>query len=65
MMDLVDQKFERLKDKVYKLGISPLQFSNMVEQCALFEWSPECALAMGLQFCEWVVQEDRAEDMVS
>jgi len=31
IMDLVDQKFEKLKDSVYKLGISPIQFRNMVE----------------------------------
>jgi len=30
-MDLIDQKFEKLKDSVYKLGISPIQFRNMVE----------------------------------
>jgi hypothetical protein len=31
IMDLIDQKFERLKDQIYKLGISPVQFRNMVE----------------------------------
>ena len=30
-MDLVDQKFEKLKDHIYKLGIQPMQFRNMVE----------------------------------
>lgn len=30
-MDLVDKKFEKLKDSVYKLGITPMQFRNMVE----------------------------------
>lgn len=30
-MDLIDQKFEHLKDHIYKLGISPQQFRNMVE----------------------------------
>lgn len=30
-MDIIDQKFEKLKDSIYKLGISPMQFRNMVE----------------------------------
>jgi hypothetical protein len=31
IMDMIDQRFEKLKDKVYKLGISIRQFRNMVE----------------------------------
>lgn len=30
-MEIIDQKFEKLKDQIYKLGISPVQFKNMVE----------------------------------
>jgi hypothetical protein len=29
----------------------------MVEQQALFEWSPEIALSLGIKFCSWVVPE--------
>ena len=32
IMDMIDQRFEKLKDKVYKLGISVRQFRNMVEE---------------------------------
>ena len=31
-MDMIDQRFEKLKDKLYKLGIKPQQFRNMVEE---------------------------------
>lgn len=31
IMDIIDQKFEKLKDSIYKLGIQPSQFRNMVE----------------------------------
>ena len=57
-MDIIDQKFEKLKDSIYKLGISPMQFRNMVEGQALFEWSPEVAVALGVRFCSWVVAEE-------
>ena len=60
-MDLIDRKFERLKDQVYKLGIKPIQFRNMVENHALIEWSPEVALAMGSRFMSWIVEEDEKE----
>ncbi len=60
-MDIIDQKFEKLKDSVYKLGISPMQFRNMVEGQALYEWSPEVALALSTRFCSWVVAEEDAE----
>lgn len=60
-MDLIDRKFEKLKDQVYKLGIKPVQFRNMVENHALIEWSPEVALAMGTRFMSWVVEEDENE----
>jgi len=61
IMDIIDQKFEKLKDSVYKLGISPQQFRNMVEGQSLFEWSPEVALALSTRFCSWVVAETDAE----
>ena len=61
-MDLIDKKFEKLKDRIYKLGISPNQFRSMVENQALFEWSTEVALQLGLKFCSWVVPEDANED---
>lgn len=65
-MDLIDQKFEKLKDTIYKLGIQPAQFRNMVEGQALFEWSSEVALSLSMRFCSWVVQEDAAgEDDVT
>jgi len=55
-----------LKDNIYKLGISPMQFRNMVEGQALFEWSPEVAVALGVRFCSWIVAEDVVnEDMVT
>jgi hypothetical protein len=57
-MDIIDQKFEKLKDSIYKLGISPMQFRNMVEGQALFEWSAEVAVALGIRFCSWVVAEE-------
>ena len=60
-MDLIDQKFEKLKDSVYKLGIAPMQFRNMVEGHSLYEWSPEVALALSTRFCSWVVAEEQAE----
>jgi hypothetical protein len=37
----------------------------MVEERALFEWSPEVALQLSMRFCEWVVPEDVDEDKVS
>jgi hypothetical protein len=61
-MDLIDKKFEKLKDQIYKLGIKPVQFRNMVENNALIEWSPEVGLAMGTRFCSWMVAEDDAEN---
>ena len=61
IMDLIDQKFEKLKDSVYKLGIQPMQFRNMVEGQALYEWSPEVCLALSTRFCSWVVAETEAE----
>ena len=60
-MDLIDQKFEKLKDSVYKLGIQPMQFRNMVEGQSLYEWSPEVCLAMSTRFCSWIVPETEAE----
>jgi hypothetical protein len=66
IMDIIDQKFEKLKDSIYKLGISPIQFRNMVEGQALFEWSSEVAVALGVRFCSWVVAEEvDNEDMVT
>jgi hypothetical protein len=61
-MDLIDLKFEKLKDQIYKLGIQPIQFRSMVESHALFEWSSEVALSLSTRFCSWVVVEDAAED---
>lgn len=60
-MDLIDQKFEKLKDNLYKLGIKPAQFRNMVESQSLFEWNPEVALALGIRFSSWIVVEEDAE----
>ena len=37
----------------------------MVEEQALFEWSPEVALNLGVKFCSWVVPEDANEDLES
>lgn len=38
----------------------------MVEGQALFEWSPEVAVALGVRFCSWVVAEEvENEDMVT
>ena len=31
VMDIIDKKFEKLKESVYKLGIKPMQFREMVE----------------------------------
>lgn len=61
-MDLIDQKFEKLKNQIYKLGFEPQQFRTMVEQQALFEWSPEVALSLGAKFCAWVVPECADEE---
>jgi hypothetical protein len=61
-MDLIDKKFEKLKDHIYKLGISPQQFRSMVENQALFEWSTEVALALGLKYCSWVVPEENEDE---
>ena len=63
-MDLIDQKFDKLKETVYKLGITPHQFRNMVEGQALYEWSPEVALSLSTRFCSWVVAETDAEHNV-
>lgn len=30
-MDLIDKKFEKLKENIYKLGFKPVQFKEMVE----------------------------------
>ena len=30
-MDLIDKKFEKLKENIYKLGILPMQYREMVE----------------------------------
>ena len=65
VMDTVDAKFEKLRDSVYKLGLSMEQFRSMVEAQALFEWSPEVCLALCTRFCSWVVAEDEGEDTVS
>ena len=63
-MDLIDQKFDKLKETVYKLGITPHQFRNMVEGQALYEWSPEVALSLSTRFCSWVVAETAEEHNV-
>ena len=63
IMDIIDQKFEKLKDQIYKLGISPVQFRNMVEGQALIEWSPEIGLSLSQRFCSWVVPEMDAEHL--
>ena len=64
-MDLIDQKFEKLKDQIYRLRISPIEFRNMVEGHALFEWSSEVALALSTKFCSWVVAEDDMESVIT
>lgn len=64
-MDLIDKKFEKLKDNIYKLGIKPGQFKEMVESSTLFEWSTEVAIALSMRFCSWVVAEDDNEDIES
>ena len=33
----------------------------MVEGKALYEWSPEVAIALSTRFCSWVVAEEDAE----
>ena len=35
----------------------------MVEGKALFEWSPEVAIALGTRFCSWVVAEEDDEQL--
>lgn len=55
VMDLIDKKFEKLKENIYKLGFKPVQFREMVETQALFEWSSEMAIALSMRFCSWVV----------
>ena len=35
----------------------------MVEGQALYEWSPEVAIALSTRFCSWVVAEEDAENM--
>lgn len=50
-----------MKSKLYKLGIKPDQFRKMVESKALFEWSPEIALALGQTLCNWFVIEELEE----
>jgi|LauGreDrversion4_2_1035121.scaffolds.fasta_scaffold264060_3 hypothetical protein len=64
-MDLIDKKFESLKDHIYKLGIQPAQFRRMVEDHALFEWSTEVALNLGINYCDWVLAENPDEDLES
>lgn len=54
-MDLIDKKFEKLKDNIYKLGIKPIQFREMVETQTLFEWSSEIGLALSMRFCSWII----------
>lgn len=61
-MDIVDKKFDKLKESVYKLGIKPMQFREMVESSTLFEWSSQVALAMSIKFCSMVIAEDDDED---
>lgn len=34
----------------------------MVEDHALFEWSTEVALNLGMKYCDWVLAEDVNED---
>ena len=46
---------------MYKLGIQPVQFRNMVEGQALYEWSPEVCLALSARYCSWIVAETDAE----
>lgn len=58
VMDLIDKKFDKLKDRIYKLGIKPVQFRSMVENHTLIEWSPEICLALSSRFCSWIVQEE-------
>lgn len=62
IMDLVDLKFEKLKDKVKRLGIKPQDFRKMVESKSLFEWNSEVALDVFMRQCEWVVREDQEEE---
>lgn len=62
VMDLIDKKFEKLKDSIYKLGIKPLQYREMVESQTLFEWSSEVALSLSIRFCSMVIAEDEEED---
>lgn len=64
-MDIIDRKFDKFKDNIYKLGFKPMQFREMVESQALFEWSCETAIALSMRFCSWVVQEDLNEDCQS
>ncbi len=64
-MDIIDKKFERLKENIYKLGFKPFQFKEMVESQTLFEWSSEVAISLSMRFCSWVVAEDDNEDAVS
>lgn len=61
-MDIIDKKFEKLKESIYKLGIKPMQFRDMVESQTLFEWSSQTGLAMSIKFCSMVIAEDREED---
>lgn len=37
----------------------------MVEDHALFEWSTEVALNLGMKYCDWVLAEDVNEDLES
>lgn len=65
VMDLIDKKFEKLKDGIYKLGIAPIQFRDMVESNSLYEWSNEVAIALSTRFCSQVIAEDENESQLT
>ena len=52
---MIDKKFEKLKGNLYKLGIKPAQFKQLVEGQSLIEWSPETALALSMRFCSQII----------
>ena len=64
-MDLIDKKFDKFKENIYKLGFKPRQLKEMVETQALFEWSTETAVSLSVRDCSWIVQEDANEDCCS
>ena len=64
-MDLVDKKFEKLKTSIYKLGIQPRQFREMVETQSLYEWSAEVSIQLSMRFCSQIIQEDDQEDLMT